>query len=176
MITRLSDPDLLAFVAREIAADPEITSTSISVAAHAGVVTLTGCVPNYAERVAAERAALRVRDVRAVANDLLVKLVSLRGDPDIAADTARALEAHAGVPASVKATVRDGVVALEGTVEWMFQRLAAERAVSHLRGVTGVNNNIRIMPSRSMIEARRDTTERTTILIPMVRDHLVAIV
>lgn len=176
MITILSDPDLLAFVAREIAADPEITSTSISVAAHAGVVTLTGCVPNYAERVAAERAALRVRDVRAVANDLLVKLVTLRGDPDIATDTARALDAHAGVPASVKATVRDGVVALEGTVEWMFQRLAAERAVSHLRGVKGVNNNIRILPSASMIEARRDATERTTILIPMVRDHLVAIV
>jgi len=176
MITFLSDPDLHAFVAREIAIDPEITSTSISVAAHAGVVTLTGCVPNYAERVAAERAALRVRDVRAVANDLQVKLFALRGDPDIAADTARALEAHAAVPASVKATVRDGVVALEGTVEWMFQRLSAERAVSHLRGVTGVSNNIRVIPSTAAIHVRPDAVERERMPVPMVRDHLIAVV
>jgi osmotically-inducible protein OsmY len=127
--------------------DPQISdSETIGVAVADGAVTLTGHTPTYAEKLAAERAARRVYGVRAVANDLQVKLTGApRDDADIARAIAHILENNVQIPPSrVQATVEDGWVALEGRVDHDFQRREVERMVRHVRGVVGVSNAITV--------------------------------
>jgi osmotically-inducible protein OsmY len=132
------------------------------VAVKDGIVTLTGRVRSYVEKMAAARAATRVAGVKAVANEIEVGLLPAdeRTDEELARSVANALTWSASVPSDrVKAQVSQGWVALEGTVEWYYQREAAERAVRHLRGVKGVINRIVIQPDvtadvvRAKIEA-----------------------
>lgn len=139
-----SDEQLRAAVVEELDWDPEFDSSEIAVAAEGDTVTLTGFVDNYAAKLASERAAKRVFGVRAVANDINVKLRLKRADSDIAKDAAQALRSRISIPNSVKATVRDGLVTLDGTVDWMYQRTAAESAVKYLRGISGIKNYITI--------------------------------
>jgi osmotically-inducible protein OsmY len=129
--------------------EPDVETGDIGVTAADGVVTLTGFVDSYAQKFAAEQAAKRVRGVRGVANDIHVRLRSERSDPDIARDAVHALESHTNIPQSVTVTVRDGFVTLEGSVEWNYQRSAAEAAVRHLKGVKGVSSAITIAPTAS---------------------------
>ena len=117
-----------------------------------GIVTLTGRVSSYAEKMAAARAAARVSGVKAVANDIEIRLLPSdeRTDEDIARAVANALAWNTSVPADgIKALVSDGWVTLEGAVEWYYQKEAAERAVRYLRGVKGVSNNIVVKPTVS---------------------------
>jgi osmotically-inducible protein OsmY len=83
-------------------------------------------------------------DASTIANELEVRLAQDRIDPDIARDAVQALKARVDVPTDIDVTVRDGRITLTGTVEWMFQKIAAERAVKYLRGVRGVFNQIAI--------------------------------
>lgn len=152
-------------VQEQLTWEPMLESAGIGVAVTDDcVVTLTGHVRSFAEKQLAERLAKKILGVRAVANDLYVRLPdsSLRDDTDIAEATVRALEWNAAVPADrIQVTVQDGWVALYGDVEWRYQREAAERAVEHLIGVKGVTNAIRTASSpaadptriRSRIEA-----------------------
>jgi len=106
-------------------------------------------VDSYSKRWAAEEAAHRVRGVKAVANDLEVRLPSSaeRTDADIAAAAVRALEWDAFVPIEkLDVTVSKGWVTLKGEVEWQFQKEGAERVVRRLSGVRGVTNLIIIKP------------------------------
>ena len=123
-----------------------------------GVVTLSGRVPSYAEKMAAAR----VTGVKAVANELEVGVspAEERTDEDIARAVANALTWNTAIPADkVKAQVSRGWVTLEGTVEWYYQKEAAERAVRPIRGVKGVTKNIVVKPTvsaavvKSQIEA-----------------------
>jgi len=141
-------------VESELGWDPQVTWAHIGVTTHDGVVTLSGFVPSFAERLAAEHAALRVRGTRAVANELVVKLLMDRIDPEIAKDAADALRLNASVPATVKLTVSSGFVTLEGSCEWWFQRKAAEDAVRHVPGIRGVDNDIIIAPRVSSSAVR----------------------
>jgi osmotically-inducible protein OsmY len=128
------------------------------VAAKDGVVTLTGWVDSYIKKWSAEEAALRVRGVKAVANDIEVRLPSSseRTDTDIAAEAVRALELDALVPLdNVKVTVSKGWVSLDGTVEWQYQKEEAERVVRRLTGVRGVSNLIRVRPQTSPSELKK---------------------
>jgi osmotically-inducible protein OsmY len=134
-------------VLRHLAADPEFDASMVGVTTRAGVVTLTGYVDTYAAKLAAERAARRVYGVRAIVNDLDVKVAHERIDSDIATDVLRALENRVDVPRGITVTVRDGHIRLAGTVEWMYQKVAATHAVRHLRGVRGVLNYIDVKPS-----------------------------
>lgn len=135
--------------------DPKITSKDIAVAVKDGVVTLSGFVSSYMEKDAAEKAAKRVYGVRAVANDLQVKLASTRTDPEIARDAVEELENHILIPADkIKVTVRNGWVTLEGTVDWQYQKNLAESAVKKLRGVIGISNNIEVKPRVSPSEVK----------------------
>jgi len=129
-------------VVSELAADPGVSEIEIGVAVEDGVVTLTGHVESLQARVAAERAVKRVRGVRSVANDLLVKLQGERTDTEIARDALHRLRNNLAVPPEVQAVVTDGYITLDGTVSWMYQRVAAENAVKHLPGVRGVSNEI----------------------------------
>jgi osmotically-inducible protein OsmY len=142
-----SDDEIRNSVLMELKWDPKVTSHDIGVAVKDGVVTLTGFVPSYWEKDAAEKAAKRVYGVKAVANDLEVKLLSSRTDPEIARDIVNELQSHISIPASnIKATVRNGWVTLEGNVDWQYQKLLAESAVKKIRGVIGVTNNIEVKP------------------------------
>jgi len=145
-----SDDEIRNAVLMELKWDPKITSTDIGIAVKDGVATLTGFVPSYWEKDAAEKAAKRVYGVRAVANDLEVKLLTTRTDPEIARDIVHELESHIGIPADdIKATVRSGWVTLEGPVDWQYQKVLAEASVKKIRGVVGVTNKIDVKPAVS---------------------------
>ena len=143
-----SDNSLRDDVLLELKWDPKISSASdIAVAVKDGVVTLSGFVPSFWEKDAAEKVAKRVYGVRGVANDIEVKLFWQRTDPEIARAAVRELESHVSIPADrIKVTVKDGWVTLEGTVDWEFQKILAKSAVKKLKGVTGVTNKIEIKP------------------------------
>lgn len=151
MSTTLTTPEqgLRDMVMRQLAWDPQVDATMIGVTNKDGIVTLSGYVDTYAGRLAAERAARRVYGVKAVANELAVKLAEDRIDPDIAKDALHALVNRVDVPRGITVTVRDGHIALGGRVEWNYQRVSAERAVKYLRGVKGVFNNIVVSPAAS---------------------------
>jgi osmotically-inducible protein OsmY len=135
-------------VQEELEWEPSVDASKIGVAAiDTGIVTLTGTVATYAEKVTAERAAKRVSGVRVVANDIEVRLIGSmkRTDTDIAQAVLRALEWDIAVPhEKIKARVADGWVTLEGEVALQFQRAAAENSVRRLSGVRGVTNQIRL--------------------------------
>ena len=139
----------------ELKWDPKITSNDIAVAVKDGVVTLSGYVSSYWEKDAAEKAAKRVYGVKAVANDVEVKLGLTRTDPEIARDAVHELESHVSVPNdSIKVTVRSGWVTLEGSVEWQYQKSLAELSVKKLKGVIGVTNKIEVKPKASPQEIK----------------------
>lgn len=145
-----SDDEIRNSLLLELKWDPKITSTDIGIAVKDGVATLTGFVPSYWEKDAAEEAAKRVSGVKAVANDLEVKLLTTRTDPEIARDIVHQLESHIGIPAeNIKATVRSGWVTIEGRVDWQYQKVLAEAAVKKIRGVIGVSNKIEVKPAVS---------------------------
>ena len=144
-----TDTQLHDAVQRQLDWDPEIPAHDIAVTASDGVITLTGFVNTYAEKLAAEQTVKRVRGVRAVANDIQAKVRDERTDPEIAKDAVQALRTHTSVPNQITVTVRDGFLTLEGTVEWMYQKGAAGSAVMYLKGVKGVSNLIRISPTVS---------------------------
>ena len=146
-------------VSRALDWDPEFDATALGVTAQNGVVTLTGYIDTYAGKLAAERAAKRVRGVRAVANDIDVRLKLARTDPQIAADVIRALELRS-VPTTVQATVHDGHVTLTGRVAWLYQKVSAEKAVRHVAGVRGVvSDYITVAPQPLVRDVQRRITE-----------------
>jgi len=153
------DERLKTTVMNQLAWDPEVDASLIGVSGKEGIVTLSGYVDTYAAKLAAERAARRVYGVKAVANELEVRLASGRIDPDIAKDALEALKNRIDVPLGIGVTVRDGYVSLTGAVEWMHQRVAAERAVKYLRGVRGVQNHISLKPSVSPTDVQKRITE-----------------
>ena len=130
-----------------------------------GVVTLTGYVDSYLKKLAAKEAALRVQGVKAVANDIQVRLpgMSERTDTDLARAAREALQWDIEVPSDrVKITVSNGWVTLEGEVDYGFQRMAAERAISRLAGVKGVTNLIVVKP-RVMPEHLKEDIEQALV-------------
>jgi osmotically-inducible protein OsmY len=146
----MSDLTIKQDVEAELQWEPSVNAAAIGVAVKDGVVTLTGRVPTYLEKMAAARAAARVTGVKAVANELEVGLLHTdqRSDEDIARSVANALVSNTSIPPDrVKAQVSNGWVTLEGTVEWYYQKEAAERAVRPVRGVKGVTNSIVVKPT-----------------------------
>ena len=135
-------------VMRELEWDPKVGAAHVAVLAKDGTVVLSGSVSSYAERLAAVSAAERVYGVRAVADEIEVKLpgASVIGDAEIAETIARQLQASTVVPDTVKVDVKAGHVTLRGTVEWVYQREAAERPIDHTRGVYKVSNLITVKP------------------------------
>ena len=144
-----TDAQIQADVLAELKWDARVQPNEIGVAVKDGVVTLTGWVDSYTKKWAAEDAAHRVRGVKAVANDIEVRLstTSERTDADIAAAAVQALEWDASVSVeNLDVTVSKGWVTLKGTVEWQYQKNDAERVVRRLTGVKGVSNLITVKP------------------------------
>src|SRR5438128_4308626 len=127
-ISTRTDEDIQADVLDELKWDTHVRPNEIGVAVKEGIVTLTGWVDSYLKKWSAEEAAHRVPGVKAVANDIEVRLATERTDADIAAAATRALEWDAAVPADkIKVTVSKGWVTLKAEADWQYQKQEAER-------------------------------------------------
>ncbi len=145
-----NDTKLQHDVLAELEWEPSIDASKIGVTANDGVVTLTGSVNRYIDKMTAERVAKRIYGVKALADDIEVKLLGSaeRDDSDIAAAAVSALKWDASVPSgAVQVTVRNGWITLEGEVEWGYQKDAAEHAIRILKGVKSVVNNVKVKAS-----------------------------
>ncbi len=143
------DKHLKQAVLDELQWEPSVNAAHIGVTAKDGVITLMGHVENYFEKSAAEKAARRVKDVRAVAEEIEVRLpFSVKhGDEDIASAAVDRLRWDSTFPdGAVKAKVEKGWVTLTGEVDWHYQQEAAANDVRGLWGVTGISNEIAIKP------------------------------
>ena len=153
----MSDLQLRQDVLDELEFEPSVNAAHIGVAANKGVVTLSGFVTSYAEKAAAERATRRVKGVKAIAEEIEVRLPShtKRADDEIAARAVDILKWQVGLPADrIKVKVEKGGVTLTGEVDWQFQRTDAEYAVHKLTGVTHVANQIRVASAVHASEIR----------------------
>ena len=154
-IRHKTDHQLKAAITDELAWTPSVKADRIGVALTDGAVTLSGQVEIYPEKEAALRAAMRVRGVTAVADEIVVQHAwGAHEDVDIAREAGIAFDQTVVVPSgSVKAAVHDHVITLSGMVDWQFQREAARRAVATLPGVSGVRNRITLKPSKVVTPA-----------------------
>jgi osmotically-inducible protein OsmY len=151
------DTDVQQHVENALGWEPSVDPADIGVSVDEGVVTLRGHVRSYAEKLMAERVALRVYGVKAVANDLVVHVASAfqRRDTEIAQAAVSALKWHTVVPDDrVTVTVKDGWITLAGPLDWQYQKDAAARAVRDLTGVNGVTNDIRVQPHVKTTDVR----------------------
>ena len=155
--TTLTDVDVRIrdAVMRQLEWDPQLDASAVGITAKDGAVTLTGYIDSYSGKLAAERAAKRVHGVRAVANDIEVRLKLDRTDADLANDVVRALELRGTIPEGVQAVVHNAHVTLTGKVNWLFQKREAEKAVRHVRGVRDVVNYIEVAPQGVERDVRR---------------------
>lgn len=162
MLERRNDKDLKQRILNELKWDSRVDWASVQVQVTDGVVTLTGVVPTYAQKIAAQLAAHRVTGVLDVANDVVVKPNDqfARIDTDIAAAVRNALEWDALVPNElIQSTVSDGWVTLDGEVDYLRERTDAEKAIRRLSGVVGVTNNITIRKQKIDVRQLRDEIE-----------------
>jgi osmotically-inducible protein OsmY len=154
-----TDTDLQKDIVAELKWEPSLRNDDIAVAVRDGVVTLAGFVDSFVDKWKAERVVSRIKGVKAIANDLEVKLpsTSSRPDPDIARAALDALSWNISVPQDrIKVKVEKGWVTLEGDVDGYYQKEAAERAVRYLTGVKGVSNliTLRARPAPSDVKQR----------------------
>jgi osmotically-inducible protein OsmY len=146
-------------VASELSWEPSVNAADIGVEVNSGVVTLTGHVRSYAEKVSAEHAAQRVSGVRALAVEIDVRLPDFneRTDADIALAARHALDWSTYLPTSkIQVVVEQAWVTLSGEVEWDYQRQAASSAVRFLMGVTGVTDDIILKSAVSAAGVKAD--------------------
>ncbi len=144
-----SDEEIQRDVLEELKWDSHVQPNEIGVAVKDGIVTLTGWVDSYLKKISAEEAAWRVPGVKAVVNDIEVRLPSSaeRTDEDLAKAVVNALRWDAAVPADrIEVTVSKGWVTLKGEVDYGFQKREAERVVQRIAGVKGVTNLILVKP------------------------------
>jgi len=142
-----SDTDIHKDIVAEFHWEPSLRDDDIAVAVRDGVVTLAGFADSYADKWKAERIASKIRGVKAIANDIEIKLpsASQRADPDIARAVVNALQWNISVPADrIKPKVEKGWVTLEGEADYNYQKDAAERAIRYLTGVKGITNLITV--------------------------------
>lgn len=153
----MNDLELRQFVVDELEFEPSLDAANIGVAADSGVVTLTGYVTDYSQKLAAERAAWRVKGVKAIAQEIEVRLPGhVRNSDDEIAERALNILAWSAVPAKdLRVKVANGWITLTGQVDWNYQRDAAEREVRKLSGVVGVINDIELKPSARMVDVKQ---------------------
>jgi len=156
------DSDIKRDVEDELRLDSDIDATDIAIAVKHGVVTVGGFVRSFRQRRKAEQDVKRVAGVVGVANNIEVRIpiIHRRPDPDIARDAVEAIKRE--LPYSwdeIKIIVEDGLITLEGEVEWHYQRQRAEDAVQYLRGVRGVINLIEVRPRVAPVEIKRKIEE-----------------
>jgi osmotically-inducible protein OsmY len=156
--TAMTDLALKQAILDELEWEPSVDAAHIGVTVENGIVTLTGHVPTFAQKLAAEQAVKRVKGVRAVAQEIEVRLPTEHkmDDADIAKRAVSSLGWQVSVPDNrLQVLVQNGWITLRGEVDWQFQRKAAENAVRLLAGVRGVSNQISIKASEQPKDLKR---------------------
>ena len=151
------DTDIRRDVQNELQWDPSVDERTIGVNVKDGVVTLVGDVSHFADRYTAEQVAKHVNGVRAIANELRVKIPAFgeRNDTDIATAAANALKWNASLgQLDVQIVVKQGRITLSGQVPYGFQKNIAEATVRYLFGVTGIINEISVKPNIKMTDVK----------------------
>jgi osmotically-inducible protein OsmY len=157
-----TDIDIKRDVEEELRMNPDLDAADIAVAVKDGVVTVTGYVRSFSQRWEAERTVKRVIGVKAVANDIEVRLpvFNQRPDPEIARDAVAAIQAELPYSSDhIRVVARDGWLTLEGQVDWNYARKRAETAVRRVRGVKGISNFIEVRPRVAPTEVKRKIEE-----------------
>ena len=157
-----TDAQIHKDVIAQLEYEPWLNAAEIGVSVKNGVVTLTGLVDTYAKKTVAEQAVRKIAGVKAVAEDIQVGISPdfRKTDTEIAAAVVTALQWHTAViEDQIKIKVEDGVVTLEGQVEWNFQRTAAGDAIQDLTGVRKVNNYIIVKPALKPADVKREIME-----------------
>jgi osmotically-inducible protein OsmY len=154
-----TDSDIQKDVIAELNAEPNLRNDDLAVGVRDGVVTLAGYVDSYADKWRAERVVSKVKGVKAVVNELEVKLPSSsqRTDPELARAAVNALQWNVLVPHDrIQVVVEDGWITLRGEVDWHYQREEAERTVRNITGIKGVSNLITVatVPTPSDVKQR----------------------
>ena len=154
-----ADKDLKRAVLDELSWDASVNAAHIGVTTHAGIVTLAGHVENYMQKLAAEKAASRVKGVKALATEIGVKLPHdiRRSDEDIAAAAVDRLNWNSAVPENaILVKVQQGWVTLTGSVRWQYEKEAAEKDIRALSGVIGVSNQVLVKPAIDASNVKKD--------------------
>jgi osmotically-inducible protein OsmY len=170
-----TDSQIQKDIINELKWEPSLRNDDIGVAVRDGIVTLAGFVDSHADKWKAERVVSKVKGVKAIANDLEVKLpsTSSRTDPDIARAAVDALRWNITVPNDrIKVRVEQGWITLEGDVDWHYQREAAERAVRYLTGVVGVTNLITVRARSTPSDIKRMIKEALERNAEFDADHI----
>jgi osmotically-inducible protein OsmY len=155
-----SDSEVDQDLRDELDWDPDLDATDIAVSVNKGVVTLSGFVKSYLDKYEAERAAKRVAGVVGVANDIEVRLLDEKADPEIAREAASAIKTLLPYSAEhIKVIVSKGWVTLEGEVEWQYQKNLAEDAVRPIKGIKGISNLIQLKPSAEPSQIKKKIKE-----------------
>jgi osmotically-inducible protein OsmY len=175
----MTDQELKQHVENALDWEPSVDASDVGVSVEDGVVTLRGNVRSYAEKGAAERVGLRVYGVKAVADDLNVRLLTghERSDTDIAQAAVAALKWNTLVPADrVTVAVGNGWLTLRGTLEWQYQKTAAAGALQNLTGVKGVANEIVVKPqvNTADVQAKIEAAFKRSAEIDARRVHVAA--
>lgn len=147
-----TDSQLQLDVLDELKWDPSVHHEAIGVAVNNGVVMLSGNVKSYAEKLNAEKAARRVKGVKAIAEELTVRydFQPKTGDIEIARRISDVIAWNPLVPHDrIEVTVEKGVAKLGGKVDWNYQKDLAFKAASRISGVAGIQNMIQVMPAIS---------------------------
>lgn len=155
----MTDKQLRLEIIEELDFEPSVDAAGIGVAVDRGVATLTGHVRSLSEKITVLNIVETVLGVRAIADEIEVRPIGMHvtADDEVAKRIATTLTWNTSVPEEkIHVTVKHGRVALEGEVEWRYQADAAERAISRLTGVTGIDNRLKVRPS---VKAE-DVTER----------------
>jgi osmotically-inducible protein OsmY len=161
-----ADFDLGRDVFRQIKARPELSREELSVKVEGAVITLAGSVATSDEKRAAEKAALEVYGVRAVASDIVIKPASERTDTEIAREIIGKFRSYVLIPVEeVKVIVTKGLVKLEGMVPCQFEKMLAEAAAKSVRGIRGIRNEIEVNPNAFSARAKKgsETKEMTSL-------------
>lgn len=154
----MSNSTLRQDIIDELDFEPSIEAADIGVAVDAGVVTLSGHVPTYAQKVKVEDVVRLVKGVKAIAQEMEVRPFGTNrtADDEIAKRAVNTISWNTSVPAgAVQIRVQDGWVKLTGKVDWQYQKTAAEDAIRHLSGVIGVTNHIDIKPRPSTYDIKQ---------------------
>ncbi|MGE8481179.1 MAG: BON domain-containing protein [Pseudomonas sp.] len=158
----MNDLSLRQSIMDELEFQPEIDAANIGVTVDNGVVTLTGHVKSYAQKVSAERAVKSIKGVRAVAEEIQVRPMKGAGTADdaIASRALNILTWSSDIPEQdIKVIVQKGWITLEGEVDWQYQKETAEMAVRKLSGVVGVDNRLTLRPQVNVEDIQRRIEE-----------------
>jgi osmotically-inducible protein OsmY len=164
-----SDTEVRLDILDELLWEPTVDANGIGVTVHNGIVTLTGYVSTYSEKRASEQAAARINGVKAIAEEIEVKLPASHqhGDTDIAQAVVNALKWNSRIKDEIGVKVEDGVVTLTSDVHWKYERDFAKRAVENLAGVRGIVNLISVQAKPSVRNVKKQIKkafERAAIL------------